>query len=194
MHTVAPKYSELFARLGFNYFIDLFLSVKIHSTQTGWCILVDSDSTNCSASFVCANKLGGSVLSNFRKNSFCHPVSVYQVCVCVCLNNENHSADRPNVFNYFCVFCPCVTKWKPSKPGGVISLSTWIFDWYRIKNSVKGNGRNKRRETSQDRSRQTEGGLRSRAGRTREIRMVIILMITLALELWSISMESAWKN
>lgn len=45
--------------------------------------------------------------------------------------------------------------WKPTKPEGVIGLSTWIFDWRKIKNSMKGNSKNKKRE-NQSRQKQAD--------------------------------------
>lgn len=181
------KYFELFFS---NYFIDLFLSFKIHTSQARWCTLTGFW-LNKLSSLLCLWEWAVVSWVILERTLF---VILLVFIKCVCLNNENHSPGQPSVFNYFCVFCPCVTKWKPSKPRGVIGLSTWIFDWFGIKNSVKGNGRNKRRETSHDRSRQTEGGLRSQAGRAREITLVMILMITVELELWLVSVESARKN
>lgn len=85
-------------------------------------------------------------------------------CEYACVNNENLSPGLCSMCDYLCVRT-CVTKrdrnkwWKPSKPEGVIGLSTWIFDWREIKNSVRGNYRNKRGKTSHE----TEPG-RGRGG------------------------------
>lgn len=76
-------------------------------------------------------------------------------------NTKTSPPDPSHMCDYVCVSLRHRVRqkekkcWKPTKPEGVIGLSTWIFDWRRIKNSMKGNSKNKRGKTSHDRSRQT---------------------------------------
>lgn len=101
---------------------------------------------------------GDGALSNFKNWIF------YESC-CWILSSVNRKKNLLLTHLVCVTICMCVLAsqseregnkcWKPTKPEGVIGLSTWIFDWRKIKNRMKGNSKNKRGKTSHDRSRQT---------------------------------------
>lgn len=144
----------------------IFLSFRMHNTWMVWHILTGLWFSYYSASFLTVfSTLLSTILQTITQMNIWtrqhNTVNVYQVWIWLFKNQISFSWP----ISYVCLFV-CVSlrhkvrqekrkRWKPSKPEGVIGLSAWIFDWRKIKNSVKGNSKNKRGKTSHDRSRQT---------------------------------------